>query len=258
MTKTLPAFKACTFDPACLDTTTLKDCVVPLHEALQAAHAEMPIVNGVLLLYLAGRFENFVRELFEDLCDTIAGECGQFSHLPRQMRQNLTKYTAEVIANPRKYGHAENSVIAFVNIMADNLNGKPLAGVNSKCLSITTENMWPDTLNDVFSRIGGNEVWKRLGQQAAIQTFFHVDQPDQANKEAQRSLTAFMKLRNQIAHPSGELNWPDLDQTLKHIAFCEVIARSLSEVCSVWASTLGTRQSQAQPIAEDDGITPAP
>src|SRR5947207_6445581 len=112
----------------------------------------MPILTGTLLLYLAGRLENFVKETFEDLCDGLVSECGDFTHLPKPMQENLVRFTAEVIASPRKFGHAENGVIAFVNTLADNLNRRPLNGVNSKCLSITTENMWPDTLNEMFVR----------------------------------------------------------------------------------------------------------
>ena len=160
--ESLTAFRAVECGEASISDEPLRTTATNLHGAVQQSHAEMPILNGVLLLYLAGRFENFVREMFEDLSDTLAGQCGLFSHLPRQMQDNLTKYTAEVIANPRKYGHAANGVIAFVTTMADNLNGRPLAGVNSKCLSITSENMWPDTLSEIFGRIGANKVWERL------------------------------------------------------------------------------------------------
>ena len=79
----LTAFRACPLDADKISEEILKDVTSRLHKATQAVHAEMPILNGVLLLYLAGRFENFVRELFEDLSDNIAGQCGQFAHLPR-------------------------------------------------------------------------------------------------------------------------------------------------------------------------------
>jgi hypothetical protein len=246
--ESLTGFRACPLDADRISDETLKAATSRLHEAAQAAFTEMPILNGVLLLYLAGRFENFVRELFEDLSDNIAGQCGQFAHLPRKMQENLTKFTAEVIANPRKYGQGENGVIAFISTMADNLNGRPLAGVNSKCLSITSENMWPDTLAEVFARIGADKVWERLGQQASVQRFFHVGQPDRATSEARKFLTEFMTLRNQIAHPSGALIWPGVEHTLRHIEYCDVMARALEDICAVWASTLGTRPGEAQDL----------
>jgi hypothetical protein len=112
-------------------------------------------------------------------------------------------------------------VVALVSTLADNLNGQPLNGVNSKCLSITLENMWPDTLGEIFGRIGANKVWERLGQQALLRSFFQVDQHEKATTEAKKFLTRFMELRNQIAHPSGALSWPSLEQTMKHVDFCE-------------------------------------
>jgi hypothetical protein len=237
----ITAFPSCKYEPDAVEGELLQKTVAGLHVTSKECHPDMPILNGVLLLYLAGRLENFVREIFEDLCDSITADMSEFSHLPRQMQENLVKYTADVIASPRKYGHAENGVIAFVSTLSDNLNGKPLHAVNSKCLSITLENMWPETLAEIFSRIGANKVWERLGQQASVQGFFQTDQAEKATRESRKFLTAFMELRNQIAHPSGALSWPSVEQTRKHIEFCETTARALADICAVWSTTLGTR-----------------
>jgi len=71
----------------------------------------MPILNGVLLLYLAGRFENFVRQIFEDLADAVASDRKEFSELPKAMRENLVLYTAEIMQNPRKYGMRRTALL---------------------------------------------------------------------------------------------------------------------------------------------------
>jgi hypothetical protein len=235
------AFRATPLDPTLIRDSSLCDAVTKFHALASQSHGDIPILNGVLLLYLAGRFENFIRELFEDLCDSLAGQFTDFAHLPKAMRENLIRFTAEVIANPRKYGHAENGINTFIKNLADNLGGVPLSGVNSKCLSITTENMWPDTLNDIFARIGAEKVWERIGQQATIQALFQVDQPDKATKEAKTKLREFMELRNKIAHPSTEITWPSTDQALAYVTYCEIIAKALSDICSLWNTTLGTR-----------------
>jgi hypothetical protein len=252
----LSAFPSFVFEPEVISSEPLREAVMYLHVTTKDSHSDMPILNGVLLLYLAGRFENFVREVFEDLCDTLAGECVEFSHLPKQMQENLVRYTAEVIASPRKYGHAENGVVAFVSTLADNLTGRPLNGVNSKCLSVTSENLWPDTLSEIFGRIGAIKIWERLGQQAGLQVFFQVDQPDRVTKEARKFLTRFMELRNQIAHPSGGLAWPSLEQTIRHVDFCETTAKALAEICAVWSTTLGIRAPTVV-STEVDNETPA-
>ena len=248
------ALPATPLDPNTIQDNVLRDAVTKLHTLAGESHRDVPILNGVLLLYLGGRFENFVRELFEDLCDSLAGQFTNFAHLPKPMRENLIRFTAEVIGNPRKYGHAENGVTAFVKTLSDNLGGEPLTGVNSQCLSITTENMWPDTVNEIFGRIGANGVWERIGQQASIQTFFHVDQPEKATKEAKKTLRELMELRNKIAHPSAGITWPSADQALGFLEYCEAVASALNEICGLWSTTLGTRLERAQ----QDGSTVPP
>lgn len=246
LSKQFGSFPAIQLDPHSIGDDSLRDAVTSLHALAGESHSDVPILNGVLLLYLAGRFENFIREVFEDLCDSLSGQFSDFSHLPKQMRENLVKFTAEVVGNPRKYGHAENGVIAFVKTLSDNLSGSPLIGVNSKCLSITTENMWPDTVNEIFCRIGGSGVWDRVGQQASIQRFFQVDQPQKATVEAKRILKELMELRNKIAHPAVGITWPSTEQATYFLDYCETVATALAEISDLWCTTLGTRQNQAQ------------
>lgn len=246
LSKQFSSFPAIQLDPAAIHDDALRAAVTKLHALSGESHSDVPILNGVLLLYLGGRFENFVREIFEDLCDSLAGQFTDFMHLPKQMRENLVRFTAEVIGNPRKYGHAENGVNAFVKTLSDNLSGVSLTGVNSKCLSITTENMWPDTVNEIFGRIGANGVWDRIGQQASIQRFFQIDQPEKATREAKRMLKELMELRNRIAHPSAGITWPSTEQAEAFIDYCETVASVVADICDLWSTTLGTRPDQAQ------------
>src|SRR5450759_2898950 len=98
--------------------------------------------------------------------------------------------------------------------------------------------MWPDTLGEIFTRIGATKVWERVGQQAPVQLFLQVDQPEKATSEARRVLTKFMELRNQIAHPSGNLEWPRIEETLHYLDYCDVVAQALADICTVWAPSL--------------------
>ena len=246
LSKQFGSFPSTHIDPAVIQDDGVRNTVTTLHSLAVESHSDVPILNGVLLLYLGGRLENFVREIFEDLCDSLAGQFTNFSHLPKQMRENLVKFTAEVIGNPRKYGHAENGAIAFVKTLSDNLSGVPLSGVNSKCLSITNENMWPDTINEIFGRIGAKGVWERIGQQANVQRFFQVDQAEKATHEAKRTLHELIELRNKIAHPSTGITWPSTEQAILFLDYCETIAPALTDICDLWSTTLGTRQGQAQ------------
>jgi hypothetical protein len=222
-----------------LPDTELKVKLQEFQAASLSSRAEMPILNGVLLLYLAGRFENFIRQVFEDLADAVASDRKEFNELPKAMRENLIHYTAEIMQNPRKYGHAENGVAAFVGILSENLSGSLKGGVNSKCLSITLENMRPDILTDIFNRVGAAKIWERLGQQSQVQLHFEENNAERATKEARAKLNEFMDLRNKIAHPSGEMTWPGIDEAKGYIDFCEVLSSAIDGICQVWTTTLG-------------------
>jgi hypothetical protein len=99
----------------------------------------------------------------------------------------------------------------------------------------------------MFARIGARNIWNRLGQQACVHMFVQSESedPSKASGEAGAFLTTSMQLRNKIAHPSGTLTWPSIEQMEKYIAFCEILARALTEVGGVYAVTLPTRPGNA-------------
>ena len=183
-----------------------------LHGLSQNNNANLLVLNGTLLLFMAGRFEIFVRATFEELCINTSVKADKFSHLPKEMRENLISYTAEVIANPRRYGHGDNGVKGFVRVLSENLSdaGK-LNDINVACISITSENMRPAILNDLFKRIGISNIWEKVSQQAKLQTFFHTHDSGNAKKESEKFLNELMNERNKIAHPSSSFTWPDHD-----------------------------------------------
>jgi hypothetical protein len=210
-----------------------------VYSQTKKCHTDTVVLTGTILLYLGGRFEFFVRTLFEDLSDRIVARCQSFQNLPKNMQQNLVLFTAEVMAKPRKYGHAENGVKHFVNVLAENLNDQnTLAEVNSRCLSITTENMWPDTLSELFVRIGAKDLWRRIGEQAGIMAFFGTGEPQKAENKAKALLRDFMETRNKIAHPIGTLTWPNTKEVLSFVDFIDVLASALSDIATVYEKTL--------------------
>lgn len=237
--------KALTYDASEEKISEVVAAFSSVQSASRAAHTDVPILYGVLLLYLAGRLEYFVRIAVEDLADTIAGGHSSFSDLPRVMRDNLVVYTAEVIASPRKYGHGEKGVASFVKTLADNLAGNLAGGINSKCLSITSEYMRPDVLSDLFKRVAAKDIWERIGQQTAIQHYFNEAQADRAASESKRMLNDLMDIRNEIAHPSPAFIWPSFEKVKEYVKYCDVLAQSISGICLVWSGTLGKGDKSA-------------
>ena len=202
------------------------------------ANIGLTFVPGTLILYLAGRFEYFVRSIFEDLAAGIADRCVKFENLPKDFKENLFLFTADVMKNPRKFGHAENGRNSFINALSDNIKGLDIASVNIKCISITTENMRPTILSELFARIGAKEVWTKIGQHPKTQIFFQTGDPNNATNESKKKLEQFMDLRNTIAHPSVSFSWPDMATINSHIDFIESLSLALDEIAGIYLLSL--------------------
>jgi hypothetical protein len=210
-----------------------------VHDGAKCIHSNLPLASGTLILYTCGRFEAMARLLFEDLCQRLATNAGSFARLPKKMRTNLPIFTAKVISEPRKYGHAENGVRAFVTTLASNLAvDATVERVNHQCLSLTEANMRSDVLADLFGRIGADSIWSQISEQATLKAFFHEADSKQVESKARRKLDDLMELRNRIAHPSGELEWPSIDSLREYIQYLRLLAKSMSELTYVYENTL--------------------
>ncbi|KAA0693902.1 hypothetical protein DT594_11285 [Halopseudomonas laoshanensis] len=210
-----------------------------IHANAKLIHNHLPIISGTLILYTCGRFESMARTLFEDLCQRLVSKADKFDSLPKKMRDNLTIYTAKIIAEPRKYGHAENGVRSFVATLAANLDARsPFSKVNHECLSITDTNMRAEALNDLFARVGAEKVWFRISEQAAVKHHFQELDTGTTEAKAKKKLNELMDLRNKIAHPAGELDWPSTSTILDYVNFLKIIATALSAVTLVYEMTL--------------------
>jgi len=207
----------------------------------------IPMANGVSILYLCGRFEDLVRALFEDLCMRLVRRANSYSNLPKKMRDNLPIYTAKVVYEPRKYGHAENGVRHFVNTLAQNLSvDAVISEVNHKCLSITEANMRADVLSELYSRIGVNNLWEQISSQTSVKVYFEDQHAKSVENMAKEKLNAVMDLRNKVAHPSGQISWPSDDAVRDYVKYFDNIGRALGEAVELYEVTLCSKnQSQA-------------
>lgn len=218
-----------------------------LHSSVRHIHSNLPIISGTLVLYGCGRFEELARTLFEDLCQRLTSRAGEFSKLPKKMRENLPVFTAKIIENPRKYGHAEGGVRTFVTTLASNLTvGNRLERVNHECLSITDANMKSDVLADLFGRVGVSAVWRQISEQASMRAFFQSQDAGKVETDAKRTLNELMDLRNKIAHPSGTLEWPSTNSLKSSFEFLRLLARAISDLVGVYEVTLCQTETAPQ------------
>lgn len=210
-----------------------------VHEGAKRIHGNLPLASGTLILYTCGRFESMTRTLFEDLCQRLVARAGRFNRLPKKMRDNLPIFTAKVISDPRKHGHAEGGVRTFVATLASNMAvDAQIERVNHECLSLTDSNMRADVLSELFARVGANNIWIQISEQALLKTHFEEADSGKVEAKARKKLNELMDLRNRIAHPSGELEWPSTDALRGYISFLRLLARSIADLVGVFDVTL--------------------
>ena len=202
-----------------------------LHDAVMASHADLLVLSGAMILYLGGRFEFYVRERFEQACEAIGVKSASLDHLPKPMKEKLVLMTAEVMLKPRKFGHAEKGVESFVKRLAANMSATDgVKELNHECLSITTENMRTGVLKDLFERVGCKDIWQMIGEQACVRTHFATVQVVEAKSKCTKYLDDFMDVRNRIAHPSANVEWPNLAKVGEYITYFDILAKAISDV----------------------------
>lgn len=205
----------------------------------KAARTYMPVVTGTLVLYLTGRFESFVREKIEIAARDIGKKCGQFDRLPKEMKVSLLNLTADVIKNPRKYGHAENGVRAFVKrLAAGYANITDNDPVNFECISITETNMRPDVLKDICERIGFSDIWNQLSTQSTMKLHFGNMDSGAVCRDAQAKLKKMMDERNSIAHPAATTTFPNAATVADYVDFIKTLCTEFESVIDTYVAVV--------------------
>lgn len=205
-----------------------------LREIARSQHTSIPILSGTLILYLSGRFENFVRRTFESACDTIASKCMKFDHLPKEMKKNLQRYTAEVVLQSKRHKFDDIQVQAFIINLANNIQAiNGIGDINSACLSITEGNMRAETVSDLYKRIGIDSLWPEVSKQSKMKMLFENDKDSEIERKAKLLLDEFMQVRNSIAHPSDIPTFPDSIKMLSYLEFIKALSEVMIDVCRV-------------------------
>ena len=232
--KTLREFGS-TVPPDTAPKEAFEENAQKLHSSIRSLSRDFPVLAGTLLLYLAGRFENFVRNAFESVCDMYAAKCTTFDELPDKMKQSLISFTAETLASQKRYGFDHyTQVYSFIVNLSANIQAKAgLGPINSACLSVTDHNMNAKMLAELYQRVGINALWEEIGKQAKIKIHFETGRDADAATNAQSVLNEIMNIRNQIAHPSTTPTFPDPDKVMRYAEFLRVLAEVLTEVCRV-------------------------
>lgn len=212
-------------------SSPLLDKALELYPLVDTARNGMAKIPGIFILYIGGRFEDFVKTIFEEFSIQFAQKHPSYEALPAKFKTAIVNDTSQVISSPKKYGYRDGMQRVFIENLFKNVIQDDFTTINHQCLSITEGNMRPEILSDLFSKLGISEIWTTIGQQTSIRNLFETTEAVFASNSAKKYLEDFMTQRNQVAHPSGgSLTWPSYDDVIKHIDFFTVLSQVLLEL----------------------------
>lgn len=230
--------------PEDLISTAFVDKAKELHQLVDTARNGMAKIPGIFLLYIGGRFEDFVKTIFEEFAIQFAQKHPDYNSLPQKFQNSIVQDTSLVIASPRKFGYGDIMQKIFIENLFKNVISNDLQNINHQCLSITEGNMRSEILSDLFSKISITNIWNDIGQQIPMRTFFETIDSSTATNQSKKYLDEFMNQRNKVAHPSGgSLTWPSYDDVIKHIDFFKVLGSVLLDLGNMKVSSISFHTS---------------
>lgn len=199
---------------------------------------DLPLLSGSLLLYLCGRFEYFVRELVGSIVDELVDGVDRFDDLPAPLRKEYLIRTLAINQNPGKFGQTVEAATALAAELASNLagNADPRDGslrVDAAAITITESNMNPGTMVEIFKRVGVVNLWETLGKQSVLKSHLGEAADGGCKAAAVARLEEIMSERNRVAHPTGDILFPDAEAVLAVAQYFRVLAPALVELALV-------------------------
>lgn len=202
---------------------------------------DLPIMTGSLLMYMAGRFEYFVKQLVEVAAEEMAGSVDSYQKLPDKFRYHLKSQTIEVLQNPRRYGYDELIADGYLKDFSTLLDGNyDATKVSVSLLSITDANLKSRMLADIAKRLGIESVWKDIGKQALMKLALETASDGETTREAQVKLDELMEERNSLAHPTGDMTFPSAEKVLEGAKFFSALGQAICDLFRVYLAQWNT------------------
>jgi hypothetical protein len=204
---------------------------VQLHLDVKKSSVSLTILSGTLLLYLAGQFENFIKESMKIVADEYSSKCTKFEQLPVSLQNHLLSQTAEAVQKPTKYNFEKPDTFRLIVQLAANINAvNGIGQLNSDLLVITETNMRPETLSDLLKRFEIKDVWKEVAKQTRTKLFLQNEKEIEVEKILKEKLNEIMEARNKVAHPSSAPEFPDASKVKEFIDYLELLSSVLVEI----------------------------
>ncbi|MDD7835176.1 MAE_28990/MAE_18760 family HEPN-like nuclease [Paenarthrobacter sp. AB444] len=185
---------------------------------------DLPILSGAILLYLAGRFEFFVRQTVEAATDYLVEAAETYEQLPDPVRRYLHNRSLDVARDPSKFRLTELEAFDILTKLVEREKpGSEELQVDSWLISYTDSNMRPDVLDDVLKRIGLADFWTEVGKQTEVKLLFENNSDGMCKQEARKRLSDIMNERNDIAHPTGNIQFSSAEEILQKGEFLRLL-----------------------------------
>jgi hypothetical protein len=204
---------------------------IELSKSIQGNRVGNAKISTILMLYIAGRFENYARTIMEETSTLIAKKHLSFKDLPSNFQESLINDTSKVVQNPRKYNHGEGARDSFIKNLYHNIHDNNLNLINYQCISITERNMKADVITELFSKINYKNIWNDVCSQANVRQQFSGADVSKTTKECKRKLDNFMDLRNNVAHSSSAFTWISNQEAMDYIDFFIEFGKAIKNVC---------------------------
>ncbi|GGX19322.1 HEPN domain-containing protein [Aquimarina muelleri] len=205
-------------------------------EVFKENRSGVTFIPGILMLYIAGRFENYIRTIFEETSTNVAKAHLTFKDLNKEFQNSLINDTSKVIANPRKYNHGDGARDTFIKILYSNIHENKLDRINYQCLSSTDMNMRTKVITELFKKINYKNIWTDISAQANLRSYFGGIEPNKTMSESQKRLDSFMDIRNSIAHQSDTVTWMSTNDSIGYIDFFIELGYAIGSVCPLHIS----------------------
>jgi RiboL-PSP-HEPN len=207
---------------------------------------DLPVLSGSLLLYVSGRFENFVRKVVVEVAEDKIAQCATYDALPVRLKDALFAQTLIVAQSPGKFGFEKSAPEKLIWQLGSSM--RPDDGIvgpgvadplvfDTSVLALTESNMNSRTIVDVMKRVGIEEFWLEIGKQATLKAELGTSNDAECRAAAIAQLDAMMKDRNGFAHPSAEATFRDADQVLATCKFLKVLSQVIVDVVPVLSSS---------------------
>lgn len=190
-------------------------------------------VPGILLLYICGRFEYYVRSLVEDLAVRTAASFDRFDQLPDKLQNALIKGTSQVIGNHGRYGKSKSDRDIYIKNLSRNIHENDLSAINYECVSATETNMRPSVIKELFSKVDIPGIWDRVCEQNSLKIHFETDSAKTVLSNCTKTIESIMDTRNSVAHPSSNLSWPAAEKLERDIQFLKILGRVFFEIAEL-------------------------